>query len=645
MLRGELGVDLGCEIDEPNLEELSRGKILQTHPLRASPRPTPAQHRRICENHADSKTYFISPESNLTESSDASIQEDESGFRSKLALLLSDMKVALAREHEDVVDKLRLQVKGLHIDIAKLKRADQDENSVHSLRTIEICKPRQPIVTSETQKGWSFLTHGESNLEMQHASGISTACPKRRMTKRLTDGGLRALQALSWAGHPIVRASMRSLGSVDDFVRVTCRDRAEKFSGTLAMLMGFVVFVNAVTLGLSADIEVKYWSTVEICFAVLFSLEILFRMWLIGLNRFVFGADWRWNIFETLLTIQSCVDVLLSWIDRSNPDTTSTQGDNAWPLVRIVRICRITRFLRLLKLNLFNDLLLMINGTLGGIRTLWWSTVLVACPIYVVSILLRETIGNSEEKDECTQLFSNLPTAFFTVFRCVVAGDCTTDSGRPLFVLISAEYGWGFGVLYMVLLMFMTFGLFNVIIAIYVENTVAAAKFNSMVTKRVRLKNKQWFQEQAKLLINLVWQKHCERNCPHKASEIHRLDDLHSQGREVVITRDFFEALTDDPDFGDILLNMDISDENQLDLFETLDVDDNGSIDLGELINGLCKLRGDARRSDVISMSLVLRSLSNTFRNFESFTLEKFGDYDENFNRLLYNSSELGSQE
>lgn len=58
-----------------------------------------------------------------------------------------------------------------------------------------------------------------------------------------------------------------------------------------------------------------------------------------------------------------------------------------------------------------------------------------------------------------------------------------------------------------------------------------------------------------------------------------------------------------------VLEDLDISDEDQVDLFDTLDVDGGGTIDLNEMIVGISKLRGDARRSDIVGVGLVVRSI------------------------------------
>merc|ERR1712087_1093493 len=89
----------------------------------------------------------------------------------------------------------------------------------------------------------------------------------------------------------------------------------------------------------------------------------------------------------------------------------------------------------------------------------------------------------------------------------------------------------------------------------------------------------------------------------------------------IEITPDFFEELRSYTEFQDILRDLDIADEDQLDLFDTLDVDGGGTIDLEELITGIAKLRGGARRSDIVGVGLVVRSLQLAMKDFEKATM------------------------
>merc|ERR1712087_354777 len=92
------------------------------------------------------------------------------------------------------------------------------------------------------------------------------------------------------------------------------------------------------------------------------------------------------------------------------------------------------------------------------------------------------------------------------------------------------------------------------------------------------------------------------------------------------ITPDLFNILRSFRDFQNILNDLDISDEDQLDLFDTLDVDGGGTIDLEELIVGISKLRGDARRSDIVGVSLIARNIQSAVTRLQDITMQLHED-------------------
>jgi len=221
-----------------------------------------------------------------------------------------------------------------------------------------------------------------------------------------------------------------------------------------------------------------------------------------------------------------------------------------------------------------------------------------------VALLLRESLGeNADDIGTGAEYFKELPLAFFTMVRCIVAGECNTHEGKPIFVLVSSCYGWGYGAIYCFTVVLMTFGLFNVIVAIFVENTLAAAKYNDARQKRQRLMDQHMFTERAVALVEFIWRTHTgEQDTAMTRAEY----ELASQ---MELTPEFFEELRHYKEFQEILRGLDVADEDQLDLFDTLDVDGGGTIDVDELVKGIAKLRGDARRSDIVGVSLMMRSV------------------------------------
>lgn len=152
------------------------------------------------------------------------------------------------------------------------------------------------------------------------------------------------------------------------------------------------------------------------------------------------------------------------------------------------------------------------------------------------------------------------------------------------------------------------------------ENTLTAAKVNSARHKRQRLLNSQAFAEKAACLVKFVWAVHCRRSedpdweMADFAVSGPMDDQDVDEASELQITPELFTFLRTFDELKRLLHALDVTDEDQVDLFDTLDVDGGGMIDLEELIVGISKLRGDARRSDIVGVSLVVRCIQADLR-------------------------------
>ena len=71
--------------------------------------------------------------------------------------------------------------------------------------------------------------------------------------------------------------------------------------------------------------------------------------------------------------------------------------------------------------------------------------------------------------------FRNIPASMFTAFRCFT-GECVGEKGQPLPHMLALRYGVAFVFTYVVCYMLVTMGIFNVILAVYVDITMRAAK-------------------------------------------------------------------------------------------------------------------------------------------------------------------------
>merc|ERR1740117_2865367 len=105
-------------------------------------------------------------------------------------------------------------------------------------------------------------------------------------------------------------------------------------------------------------------------------------------------------------------------------------------VLRLIRLVRIVRLARVFKISLFRELKLMIYGAVGLLRTLACAIVLMVLIIYCMGICAAQFFGKFEPGEEIVlgqaELFGTVPKAMFTVFRCLMVGDCSTTDGTPI---------------------------------------------------------------------------------------------------------------------------------------------------------------------------------------------------------------------
>jgi len=382
----------------------------------------------------------------------------------------------------------------------------------------------------------------------------------------------------------------------------------------LELVSGMVIVLNAITIGVSVDRSPEWtgWIVIDAVFTALFLVELTIRLRILSCKTFIMGEEWHWNLFDTAAVLVGAVSLLASTFGEyvNGYDTSN------FTLLRLLRMMRITRLAGLLRHRAYKELALIVNGILAGMRTLFWASILLTCIIYFLAVLLTQTVGRDKftcqgsNQDRCREesisfesmrdiLFSNVARSMFTIFRCFT-DDCTTSDGSPLIVHLWSIYGWPIIILYSFCVVFVCFGLFNLIMANFVESTMENAKFDEQ--RRHALRRMEHIHV-AKTLLDLMGQL-CSSN-PEKA-----VDDI-------TIDRETFDLMLDLPDIENLLDDLDISRSNRKDLFDILDANENGDLDLQEIISGLMRVRGPANKSDAVASLLGVRAMHTQLRAFE----------------------------
>eukprot|EP00928_Gymnodinium_smaydae_P061699 TRINITY_DN45729_c0_g1_i1.p1 TRINITY_DN45729_c0_g1~~TRINITY_DN45729_c0_g1_i1.p1 ORF type:complete len:600 (-),score=116.12 TRINITY_DN45729_c0_g1_i1:76-1875(-) len=364
-------------------------------------------------------------------------------------------------------------------------------------------------------------------------------------------------------------------------------------------IMGGIIVVNAIFIGFSMDLSDggALWNVIEVLFSIIFCFEIGLKISLHGVFVQFCGPARMSNCFDAGLIFIDVFQLVLVALSNGGDGSGAPNAS----LFRVIRLGKLTRVLRLLRAHVFRDLLAMMQGMIGGLQTLGWSMVLYLATIYVVSLLSRESFGRDETKDHVYDQFNSVPRAMFTIFRCSF-GDCSDPYGVPIFEYVHKYYGGFYTLGYSIFIFVVSIGLFNVISAIFVESTMAVASAMSNQKKKSRLQDsKRWDTNIAcliKRLIELSDDHHIE-----KLSE--NVDEVY--GLELPCAK--IDELSKDPVGIRALTALDIDAADREGLSEILDPDNGGTINVVELVEGIRRLRGEPRRSDIVIVNLMIRSI------------------------------------
>eukprot|EP00929_Paragymnodinium_shiwhaense_P096780 TRINITY_DN58470_c0_g4_i1.p1 TRINITY_DN58470_c0_g4~~TRINITY_DN58470_c0_g4_i1.p1 ORF type:complete len:670 (+),score=121.68 TRINITY_DN58470_c0_g4_i1:67-2076(+) len=375
--------------------------------------------------------------------------------------------------------------------------------------------------------------------------------------------------------------------------------------------IGFLIVLNAIFIGVSMDATADQAGMIfyiDVFFSMSFLSELVLKTYSNGLREQFCGKHYKMNTFDATLIAFDMVQLVIQSI---HPDAASSLSNlPSASLFRVVRLVRIVRILRLLRHPVYQTLLMMLHGMFGGLPALCWALLLFVAAVYIVSLLCREILGR-QDLDHTAAYFSNVPRAMVTTFRCSF-GDCSDIGGTPLFEHISKEYGLGYSLFYCIFAFSMSIGMFNVISAIFVESTLAAATGMKTEQKKHRLKDTALWATRMSMIVRKIVDNvmvTADHTSYGKLSD--NIDDIY----DMEIPRSAMDLVCSDPQVHIALEELDVDGEDHEHLADILDVDENGSILVIELMQAIKRLRGNPRRSDIVRVDLACRSIQSTLKD------------------------------
>ena len=389
-----------------------------------------------------------------------------------------------------------------------------------------------------------------------------------------------------------------------------------------------VIVLNSITIALNDVIsDPGTTNVIESCFACLYFFEFLLKLKLLGFRGYFWEDGWQWNWFDFLCLLCALLEFIAMLVQLLGIDASAFLDDVT--VVRVFRLGQLMRTVRVLKFKMFSELRRITMGIMNGCEVLFWAVVLLFAVIYVFGVLMRNIVGGAMDE------FKNIPNSMFTLFRCFTDG-CSAYDGAPLAERLREMYGTPFTIGYVCVTMLVAIGIFNMIMAIFLENATTSAAQR----KQKELGEKADATELAisKAIVQMVDPSVMERagdrsTLGGRVTQFFDRSSLkmgrlrkQSMGQNaeifwrtqyellrnsgVTVDRQTFMQWLQEPSFLQVLENGDVDVSNKFDLFDVLDADMGGKLELDEVVTGLMKLRGPVSKSDLVAMRLQVRLLT-----------------------------------
>lgn len=379
-----------------------------------------------------------------------------------------------------------------------------------------------------------------------------------------------------------------------------------------------VIVANALFMGYRLGVPAGYshiLDSVDLGFLIYYTLEAIVRLAIFGCEVTFCGPDRIWNLFDMLCVIISAVDNVLPLLVDVSRDVGGLK------ILKMLRLIKLARPLKALRYPIFADLKVMIFGVASGVRVLGWALTLLMSGIYLLSIIMVDFAGRGKNGIE---EFSTLRKAMFTIFRCFTDG-CSSYGGAPLAEQVAEKHGVSFLIAYVLVFMLVTFGLFNLIMAIFVDHITS----NSVARKQQTISNshddtKRRLEDMFAFLImhckTAVGKRHhmLTRQERQRFEEAWHADENRSFPEHVVVNRTIFKKWCMNPEFVDLMDEIEIDAANLTDLFDVLDSDMSGELTPREIVDGLMKLRGPITKADIVAIRMKARYIAQMIEKGEA---------------------------
>jgi len=406
-----------------------------------------------------------------------------------------------------------------------------------------------------------------------------------------------------------------------------------------------VIALSFIATGISLDYSPDWagWFFVDTSFAVLFMAEVFIKFICLGCREYFCGDEKYWNMFDAVLSTGAAGEIAYQVVIKG----ASTPSRIALTM-RVIRLARVSFYMRLINTPLLQELSNIVQGFIIAVPSLFWVMLTLLVIVYVSALGMRgavltfaegsvdpgtEPCGMGDSYDifatdipavcgSISELYGkeycgSVTGCMFTIFRCMI-GDCTSSGGRSLPIIWGQGWGLAFIMFYSFCMVWVIFGMFNIITGIFVEATMNGLKEQETHRKYSQAYESNYMTEQlAKLVMSISEKVRKLRAGQESFSAVLKKSfsknsfastdsPTYDAEQEMYMTEEEFIQAIRSSDVRMILDDLDVSMEPRPGVFEAFTTEEDGTVSMSELVAGLMSFRGELQKVDVLTTKKVV---------------------------------------
>jgi len=231
----------------------------------------------------------------------------------------------------------------------------------------------------------------------------------------------------------LMQRSLTVIDAIDAMAKVDKPNCAKRIVShyLFQAVCAIAIVANSVVLALASNSTMEnlahpdgIYSVLEAMFTIFYFGELILRIAAHQL-AFVFGQDWAWNLFDTVLVSTAIWDLLYTHLGDSQ-DSKNMSSLRGLRLIKAVKVFRLVRMLKLIR-----ELRLLVRGIFGTMRPLFWTMMLLTIMTYIHGILFlqasAEYLMTTDDIDPSiregiNRYWSSVPEAMLSLFMANTTG-------------------------------------------------------------------------------------------------------------------------------------------------------------------------------------------------------------------------------